>query len=250
MPRLLVALPAAAQDASSRAAVRDSVQMSLSVRSYYKTTGSGGSLRSKCGAGIVMTWPNVVSQYLGREGRYSDYGRVATEGMCIPRGYGEQQTGPRSASSSRMARSATTPRSAAPATAPARGATRARIGRAEAGLGDNWDLLNGAPFRITDWYATFLVPDGTPIAAFALGPSFPNPARGAAMVPVELPAAGPVCLSVFDALGRQVAVAHDGPLGAGRHPLAVGAEGLPAGVYVVRLEASGEVWAQRLTVVR
>ncbi len=84
----------------------------------------------------------------------------------------------------------------------------------------------------------------------ALEAPYPNPTRGRAEVVVELPEAAAVRLAVFDALGREVAVAHDGPLGAGRHALPVETGGLRTGLYVVRLEAGGEVLARRLTVVR
>lgn len=62
-------------------------------------------------------------------------------------------------------------------------------------------------------------------------------------------------VSVYNALGRRVAVLHDGPLGEGAQALAFESAGLPAGLYVVhaRLEsAGGAVWrdVRRITVVR
>ncbi len=93
--------------------------------------------------------------------------------------------------------------------------------------------------------------DGGAISAVALGAPFPNPARSAsATVSVELPEAGPARLAVYDALGREVAVALDGVQSAGRHAVALDTSRLPSGVYVVRLEAGGAVAVQRLTVVR
>lgn len=90
-----------------------------------------------------------------------------------------------------------------------------------------------------------------PPTAVALSAPFPNPARSAGVtVSVDLPEAGPVRLAVYDALGREVAVALDGTLAAGRYPVALDTSGLPSGVYVVRLQAGGAVAVQRLTVVR
>ncbi len=90
-----------------------------------------------------------------------------------------------------------------------------------------------------------------PVAAVGLGAPFPNPTRAAsASVSVELPEAGPARLAVYDALGREVAVALDGLLAAGRHAVALDTSRLPSGVYVVRLETGGAVAVQRLTVVR
>ena len=59
-----------------------------------------------------------------------------------------------------------------------------------------------------------------------------------------------VRLVVYDVLGREVAVLHDGPLASGQHEVPVGASGLPPGVYVVRAEAESAVAMARVTVVR
>jgi hypothetical protein len=90
-----------------------------------------------------------------------------------------------------------------------------------------------------------------PVTAVALGMPYPNPARSAGVtVQVDLPEAGDVRLAVYDALGREVAVALDGPQAAGRHAVSLDTARLPAGVYVVRLQAGATVAVQRLTVVR
>src|SRR5690606_23492083 len=78
----------------------------------------------------------------------------------------------------------------------------------------------------------------------------PNPARGAAVVALTLPQPGAVSASVYDVLGRRVALLHEGPLAAGRHALALDGASLPPGVYVVRVAAGGEVAARTVTVLR
>ncbi|HLA62818.1 MAG TPA: T9SS type A sorting domain-containing protein, partial [Rhodothermales bacterium] len=78
----------------------------------------------------------------------------------------------------------------------------------------------------------------------------PNPARGATTLAFVLPEAGPVTVSVFDALGRRVAALVDGPLGAGAHTLRLDTAALPAGVYVARVTAGTQAATHRLTVVR
>ncbi|GAB5537078.1 MAG: hypothetical protein Rubg2KO_33270 [Rubricoccaceae bacterium] len=96
-------------------------------------------------------------------------------------------------------------------------------------------------------------PGEIPTEAVALGIPYPNPAaRGVVSVnvPFALPEAGPVRLAVYDALGREVAVLVNETHPAGTHRAAFDTRSLPAGVYIVRLEASGEVHTQRLTVVR
>ena len=53
---------------------------------------------------------------------------------------------------------------------------------------------------------------------------------------------------VYDALGRQVGVAHEGLLEVGRHAVRLPVSGLAPGVYVVRVERSGMASTRRLTV--
>ncbi len=79
---------------------------------------------------------------------------------------------------------------------------------------------------------------------------WPNPMRGAATVGLTLAEASDMRVVVFDVLGREVAVLHAGPLGAGEHALSFESAHLPAGVYLVRAEGGGLVASQRVTVVR
>ena len=86
----------------------------------------------------------------------------------------------------------------------------------------------------------------------ALGAPYPNPARADAVVtvPVDVAAPGPVRVAAYDALGREVAVLHDGPLGVGLHPLRWTAPALPAGVYVVRAQSGPVASVRTVTLVR
>ena len=87
-------------------------------------------------------------------------------------------------------------------------------------------------------------------AALALGAPFPNPSAGGVAVPFGVPAAGPVRVAVYDVLGREVAVLHDGPAEAGWHRAEVAAGRLAPGTYVVRVAGGAEARSVRLTVVR
>ncbi len=73
----------------------------------------------------------------------------------------------------------------------------------------------------------------------------PNPSAGASSVAVSLGSLSAVRVAVVDALGRSVAVLHEGSLAAGRHRLAV-PSGLAAGVYAVRAEGAGGAAVARL----
>jgi hypothetical protein len=66
-------------------------------------------------------------------------------------------------------------------------------------------------------------------------------------VVLSVPSSGAVRVSVVDALGRTVATVHDGPLGAGRHRLALPSS-LAPGVYALRV-TSGEASASARWVV-
>ena len=78
----------------------------------------------------------------------------------------------------------------------------------------------------------------------------PNPARSSATVTVSLPDAADVRVTVLDLLGREVAVAFSGTMEGGRQPVRLDTGALPAGVYVVVLQAGSERTSRQLTVVR
>ena len=88
----------------------------------------------------------------------------------------------------------------------------------------------------------------TAAAELSLRVAGPNPARGAARLALSLPAAGAARLDVVDALGRTVAVLHDGELAAGAATFV--ADGLAAGVYTARLRAGEAAQSVRFTVLR
>jgi hypothetical protein len=75
----------------------------------------------------------------------------------------------------------------------------------------------------------------------------PNPfLRGTRLI-FDLTRAADVRLAVFDALGREVAVLHDGPRPAGRHEAGLAGAELAPGVYVVRLTTPDGVAATTVT---
>ncbi|MEM7786151.1 MAG: chondroitinase-B domain-containing protein [Bacteroidota bacterium] len=78
----------------------------------------------------------------------------------------------------------------------------------------------------------------------------PNPVRTRTTLLLTVEAAASVEVALFDALGRRVAVLHEGPLAAGGHPLALDAASLASGVYLVRAATEAGMESQTLTVVR
>ena len=98
------------------------------------------------------------------------------------------------------------------------------------------------------------VTDGRPVAGdtppagagvFALTAA-PNPFGGQTAVTLALAEAGAARVAVYDALGRLVAVLHDGPLAAGERAFRVDGSGLAPGLYVVRAEGAGAGAAVRI----
>ena len=90
--------------------------------------------------------------------------------------------------------------------------------------------------------------DGRAPTAFAFGVA-PNPATARAKVIVNLPASAQAKVSLYDLAGRKVATVVDRPLSEGENVCEVDVSGMPAGVYLLRLEADGRVAAKRLAVV-
>ena len=76
---------------------------------------------------------------------------------------------------------------------------------------------------------------------FAVVRASPNPFTDRTRVTFALPAPAAVTVEVFDAVGRRVAVLAQGDLAAGEHDAVFDADGLPAGVYLVRVAAADRV---------
>jgi hypothetical protein len=98
-------------------------------------------------------------------------------------------------------------------------------------------------------YGTASEPTAPSASSFALAVS-PNPSSGAIVARLSADASAEARVVVFDALGRQVRVAHEGPVAAGELALPIDLSGLPAGVYVVRATVGDAVVSRAVTVAR
>ncbi len=98
-----------------------------------------------------------------------------------------------------------------------------------------------------DELGTTRVDDALPVA-FAFGVA-PNPATTTAKVIINLPGTAAVKVRLYDLAGRRVATVVDRVLSEGEHAAALEVGGMPAGVYILRLEAGDHVAAKRLAVV-
>jgi hypothetical protein len=80
--------------------------------------------------------------------------------------------------------------------------------------------------------------------------SYPNPMRRQATLEYTLPKATDVRITVYDILGRRVAVVKDGRQKAGRYTARLHGGRLASGVYFGRLETEDQTRTQKITVVR
>ncbi|WP_420454840.1 Calx-beta domain-containing protein [Rubrivirga sp.] len=85
-----------------------------------------------------------------------------------------------------------------------------------------------------------------PVTEPVVGDVFPNPSAGRSAVEFAVPTAQHVRVAVFDALGREVALAYDAPAPSGAAVrVALSGRSLAPGVYVVRV--TGETFAETRT---
>lgn len=83
----------------------------------------------------------------------------------------------------------------------------------------------------------------------ALAPCFPNPLREHASIDFTLAASGVISADLLDVHGRRLRSLISGrALSAGHHSMGIERDGLAAGVYFIRLRASGESAVQRFVV--
>jgi len=90
---------------------------------------------------------------------------------------------------------------------------------------------------------------GAPVR-FALHGAYPNPSVGMATIPFEVARATPVRMTVYDVLGRQVAVLVDEEHVPGRHQVPLDVSRLSAGIYLYRIQMGDFQATRKLTVMR
>lgn len=86
--------------------------------------------------------------------------------------------------------------------------------------------------------------------ALSLAQNYPNPFVERTLIEYTVERPGPVTLTVYDVLGREVAVLVDDVMSAGRHRVGFDAHNLASGVYVYRLSAGRRTHTKRMSLVR
>ncbi len=80
--------------------------------------------------------------------------------------------------------------------------------------------------------------------------AFPNPFNATTTLSFDLPQSAKVRLSVFDLLGREVAVLVDAVVVAGSHRVSFDGADLASGIYFARLAAGDRVQTRKLVVLK
>ncbi len=89
------------------------------------------------------------------------------------------------------------------------------------------------------------VPEG-----FSLSQNFPNPFNPATIIRFTVPSAQHITLSVYDMLGRRIAVLTDGIRNAGSYDVPFRADGLASGIYLYRLQTSAGSVTRTMTLIQ
>lgn len=117
------------------------------------------------------------------------------------------------------------------------------------------NLAGASSYSTTAYFITGLIDaveagrPATPIE-FALFQNYPNPFNPTATIRYDIPRNVNVKVSVYDMLGREVAVLVDESQHSGYYYVTFDARNLPSGVYYCRISADDFTAAKRLTIVK
>lgn len=117
-----------------------------------------------------------------------------------------------------------------------------KAGVDESGMG-NWSCVG------EDFTSPLEFSNNTPLNHALLSVS-PNPFNPAAALNFTLPEAGNVLLTVYDSMGREIAVLQDGHLPAGNYMRTFNGAELSSGVYFAILKLSGQTVTEKLLLVK
>jgi hypothetical protein len=88
------------------------------------------------------------------------------------------------------------------------------------------------------------------ISDYVLHQNYPNPFNPATNISYALKSNGKVRLSVYDVMGREVAVLVDGIQSAGNHEVQFSGANLTSGIYFYKLQTAAQVITRKMTLVK
>lgn len=110
-------------------------------------------------------------------------------------------------------------------------------------------LVIGQPAAVRELTQGFDLP-----SELILGTNYPNPFNPATVIPVSLPERAEVHLAIFNTMGQEIAVLHNGPLGRGRYSFVWDTRttggSVASGVYIVRLIAGTQSRVHKVLLVK
>jgi hypothetical protein len=108
--------------------------------------------------------------------------------------------------------------------------------------------ISGGAFTIGS--PSGIKPPETYPGVFALAQNYPNPFNPETMIVFSLAGRNQTTLTVFDLLGREVAILVNEVMGPGRHEVRWNAGRVASGVYLCRLTSGAETQTRRMMIVR
>ena len=119
---------------------------------------------------------------------------------------------------------------------------------------DGFKLIDAGIAWILAGGATAVEPRGQDVAAqpldFELAQNYPNPFNPTTEISFKLPIAGRTNLTVYDVLGKVVAVLVDDEMGVGEHHITFEASNLPSGIYFYQLKAAGYTLMKKMMLMK
>jgi Secretion system C-terminal sorting domain len=100
-----------------------------------------------------------------------------------------------------------------------------------------WPLTGG--FGLNE--EVFTASEPAVVREFSLSPAFPNPFNPTTTISVSLPNAADLSVTVFNALGQQIAELANGSYAAGSHALVLDGSDLASGIYFVHASVPGQL---------
>jgi hypothetical protein len=114
--------------------------------------------------------------------------------------------------------------------------------------GNNFDIYETA-FNTSGFVAIenggSIIPD-----EFSISQNYPNPFNPSTMISYQLPVAGNVRISIYDALGKNVGILVNKTQNAGNYNIEWNAANLPSGVYIYKIEAGSFTSSKKMVLVK
>ncbi len=85
---------------------------------------------------------------------------------------------------------------------------------------------------------------------FGLDQNYPNPFNPSTVIGYQISEIGRTRLTIYDVLGREVAVLVDGVMPAGRHSVTFDGKDLASGMYIYRLQSGDKVLSRKFTLIK